>query len=70
MAQKLHGMTINSYSCMDVSEMVKQLKRMLVGCANYFLVGTYLQAFRAIDSYIAMRLGKRRAACVQSKEHE
>ncbi|WP_323816492.1 reverse transcriptase domain-containing protein [Cellvibrio sp. NN19] len=58
MVQKLHGMTTKSYSCMDTTEMVKQLNRTLVGWANYFSVETHLQAYRAIESYIAMQLRK------------
>lgn len=54
--QKLHAMTTNARSCMDTTDMVKQLNRILVGWANYFIVGTHQQAYRAVDSYTAMRL--------------
>jgi hypothetical protein len=42
----------------DTTELVQKLNRTLRGRADYFQVGAINKAYRAIDSYAAMRLGR------------
>ena len=53
---KVHALTARNMTWQETTDVVAKLNRVLRGWANYFQVGTVSAAYRALESYTAMRL--------------
>ena len=56
MVEKVHALTDRARTWQETTTLVVELNRALGGWANYFNVGSSVQAYRALDNYTGVRL--------------